>query len=227
MLVAGTVSVMLLTEMCGRLAAVSHHTLADAIRERLGLPYFALPLVGELLVDALVLTAEIGGVAVALPLLFGHDYRLWVPFVSFAAWLLLWRGTFGLIENGVSAVGLVTLAFVAGAFALHAPWHQVAAAIVPRLPDSDRVRYWYVAVNIMGSVPLLILMNDGAYLKDQRNSVLGNVLVTVIGVTFGGRWHGYRVRWDQIDLEDPRRLRLTCGVEDLGRLPAPQKRRAG
>jgi hypothetical protein len=31
----------------------------------------------------------------------------------------------------------------------------------------------------------------------------------------GKRPHGYRARWDQIDLEDERRLTLTCGVEDL------------
>ena len=35
-LVVGTVCVMLLTEMCGRLACVSHHTIADAVRERCG-----------------------------------------------------------------------------------------------------------------------------------------------------------------------------------------------
>lgn len=37
-----------------------------------------------------------------------------------------------------------------------------------------------------------------------------------------GRKHqrsGYRVKWSQIDLADPRRLRLTCTVDELERLP--------
>jgi Mn2+/Fe2+ NRAMP family transporter len=40
--VIATVFVVILCEMGGRLAAVSQHTLADAIRERIGFPYFAI-----------------------------------------------------------------------------------------------------------------------------------------------------------------------------------------
>ena len=45
-----------------------------------------------------------------------------------------------------------------------------------------------------------------------------------LGVTWAGRPHGYRVRWDQIELEDERRPRLTCGVEDLEILGPPRAR---
>src|SRR4030095_15477844 len=62
----GTFCVILRTEMSGRLAAVSHHTVADAVRERLGFRYFAIPLVIELLQDVLVLSAGIGGIAAGL-----------------------------------------------------------------------------------------------------------------------------------------------------------------
>ena len=34
----------------------------------------------------------------------------------------------------------------------------------------------------------------------------------------GRRRSGYVARWDQIDISDPERPRLTCGVEELGRL---------
>ncbi len=72
-LVVGTVCVMLLTEMCGRLACVSHHTLADAVRERCGFRYFSFLLIGEVCVDVLVLAAEMGGVAIALHLVTGIE----------------------------------------------------------------------------------------------------------------------------------------------------------
>ena len=37
-----------------------------------------------------------------------------------------------------------------------------------------------------------------------------------------GRKRGGRVaRWDQIDLSDPQRPRLTCGLQELGRATAP------
>jgi hypothetical protein len=33
--------------------------------------------------------------------------------------------------------------------------------------------------------------------------------------TLPGRLRGYLVRWDQLDLDDPDRLRLTCRVDEL------------
>ena len=88
-LAAGTLCVMFLTEMSGRLACVSHHSLVDAIRERCGFRYFSFLRIGELFVDLLVLAAEMGGVAVALHLITGIDYRWFVPIVAFALWLLI------------------------------------------------------------------------------------------------------------------------------------------
>ena len=64
--VLGTLCIALLIEMSGRFAAVSKHTIADAMRERFGLHFFMVPLTLIFLVSLLVLAAEIGGVAVAL-----------------------------------------------------------------------------------------------------------------------------------------------------------------
>jgi hypothetical protein len=46
-------------------------------------------------------------------------------------------------------------------------------------------------------------------------ALLERLAVRHLRVTWGGRPHGYRARWDQIDLEVERRPTLTCGVEDL------------
>src|SRR4051812_49969561 len=88
--------------MSGRLAAVSHHTVADAVRERLGFRYFAVPLTAEVLQDVLVLAAEIGGIAVALPPATRFDYRIFVSLVALLLWSLLWVGKFSVILKGVS-----------------------------------------------------------------------------------------------------------------------------
>src|SRR5919199_623760 len=50
------------------------------------------------------LAAVIGGVAYALQLVTGVAYQLWAIVVAFAMWLVLWLGTFGLIENGVAVL---------------------------------------------------------------------------------------------------------------------------
>src|SRR3954467_14836455 len=62
----GTLVLIFLIEMSGRLAAVGHHPLPSAVRERFGFNFFIVPLIAETLVDFLVLASEIGGACWAL-----------------------------------------------------------------------------------------------------------------------------------------------------------------
>src|ERR1043166_7116704 len=73
----GTVCLIFLIEMSGRLAAVSHHPLPSAVRERFGFGYFVVPLVAETIIDFLVLASEIGGVCLGLQLLTGISFPYW------------------------------------------------------------------------------------------------------------------------------------------------------
>ena len=91
--VVAAIVLAVLLEMTGRLAAVSQHTFADAIREHFGFRFHAGLLAIELLLDSLLLAAEIGGVSIALQLATGIGFRWWVVPVALAVWALLWRGT--------------------------------------------------------------------------------------------------------------------------------------
>ena len=53
----------------------------------------------------------------------------------------------------------------------------------------------------------------GSYAMLERLAAwrIGRALLRV----FGKRREGYRIRWDQLDLSDPRHLRLLCDVEEL------------
>jgi Mn2+/Fe2+ NRAMP family transporter len=70
-IVLGGLCVIFLVEMSGRFAAVSKHTIIDAVRERFGFNFFVYSLLPVLLVTVLVLAAEIGGVCLALQLVTG------------------------------------------------------------------------------------------------------------------------------------------------------------
>ncbi len=62
-----------------------------------------------------------------------------------------------------------------------------------------------------------VLVGPDAALERLAASLLVRALRLVIG---GSHQHsGYRVKWSQIDLADPRRPRLTCTVDELERLP--------
>ena len=188
-IVLGTICVIFLVEMSGRLAAVSKHTLADAVRERFGFNFYILPLVAEVIVDFLVLGAEIGGVCIALQLVTGISFRWWALPVAFAIWLLLWKGTFGLIENGVSLLGLVTLGFVVATFKLRPALPALAQGLIPTVPPQDTAHYLFIAVSILGALisPYLFYFYSSGAVEDKWDeSYLGvNRAVAGLGMGFG------------------------------------------
>jgi hypothetical protein len=56
-------------------------------------------------------------------------------------------------------------------------------------------------------------------------AMLERLAVRHLGVSWAGRPHGYRARWNQIDLEDERRMTLTCEVDELEKLGPRQARK--
>ncbi|HKT59882.1 MAG TPA: divalent metal cation transporter [Gemmatimonadales bacterium] len=189
-IVLGTVCIAFLVEMGGRLAAVSRHTLPDAMRERFGIAFFLVPLVTVGLVSFLVLASEIGGVCLALQFASGIAFRWWALPVAGLVWLVLWKGTFGMVEKGASLLGLVTLAFVVGAARLHPPTAELTAGLLPSLPAHEPARYWFMAVSIIGasvSPYLFYFYSAGAVEDGWDESYIGiNRVIAGAGMAFGG-----------------------------------------
>ena len=189
-IVLGAICLAFLVEMSGRLSAISKHTLPDAIRERFGFRFFVLPLVIMQLVMLLVMATELGGVSLALQFISGVSYRWWATPVAVLAWALLWKGTFGLVEKGVSVLGLVTVAFVVGALHLHPPMAEVARGALPRLPSHDSAHYWFVAVSILGASisPYLFFFYSAGAVEDRWDvsQLTINRITAGAGMGFGG-----------------------------------------
>jgi len=78
------------------------------------------------------------------------------------------------------------------------PGGQVVGRLEEVRADDD----WRITEYLIGTIGLL-----------ERLSVS---TLSVFGIARKAR--GYRVRWDQLDLRDPRRPRLTCPREDLEQL---------
>jgi hypothetical protein len=54
-------------------------------------------------------------------------------------------------------------------------------------------------------------------------ALLERLAVRHFGVGRPGRPHGYRARWDQVDLSDPERPALTCGLDQLRAIRRPRR----
>jgi Mn2+/Fe2+ NRAMP family transporter len=185
----GGLCLIFLVEQSGRLAAVSGHTLTGAIRERFGFNYFFILFLVLSLVTLLVLSAELGGVCIALELSTGIGFQWWAVPVALLVWILIWKGTFGFIEKGVSVLGLVTISFIVGAFMMKPNWRSVGSGAIPSLPAHDKSHYWFVAVSILGasiSPYLFFFYSSGAIEDHWDENYLGvNRVIASTGMSFG------------------------------------------
>jgi Mn2+/Fe2+ NRAMP family transporter len=186
----GTICVIFLIEMSGRLAAMSHHPLPAAVRERFGARYSAIVLSAQTLVDFLVLSSEIGGACLGLQLMTGVHFAWWAIPVALFAWVLLWFGNFGIIEYGVSTLGLITIVFIVAAVKMGPDWAGTTKGLLPSLPSHDKAHYWYLAVSILGATVSPYLFNfysSGAVEDEWDEEELGpNRATAILGMGFGG-----------------------------------------
>jgi Mn2+/Fe2+ NRAMP family transporter len=186
----GTLCVIFLVEMSGRLAAVSKHTIVDATRERFGFPFFSIVMLAMVLVAFLVLVAELGGIGLSLQILTGIGFPWWAIPVSFVVWAFMWKGTFTLIENGASLLGLFTVSFAVAAIKLHPDWGSAAEGLLPSSPTDHKAKYGFIAVSILGASisPHLMYFYSSGAIEDEwdESYITMNRIVAGFGMSFGG-----------------------------------------
>jgi Mn2+/Fe2+ NRAMP family transporter len=142
------------------------------------------------LVSFLVLVAELGGIGLAIQILTGIGFPRWAIPVSFIVWLLMWKGTFTLIENGASVLGLVTMSFVVAALKLHPDWGSAAHGLLPTFPLDGKAKYWFIAVSILGASisPYLMYFYSSGAIEDEWDEtyIPINRFISGLGMSFGG-----------------------------------------
>jgi Mn2+/Fe2+ NRAMP family transporter len=184
-----TICLIFLIEMCGRLAAISKHAVADAVRERFGFPFTVVPRTVEVLVNLLVLASEIGGVCLALKLATGWPIAAWALPAAFLIWLVIWISKLDWIENTTAIIGMITVCFVIAAWKMHPNLHDVARGLIPQRAPHDAARYWFIAVSMAGAVisPYMFHFYSSGAIEEEWNedSLPSNRLTAILGMGFG------------------------------------------
>ena len=103
----GVVGIIVYSEMCGRVAAVSGKAVFDAVRERVGFKAALGALVSSEIVNLMTLAAELGGVAIALQLLSGLPYRWLILLATVGFAVIIWVTSFQWIERLFGYGGLL------------------------------------------------------------------------------------------------------------------------
>jgi Mn2+/Fe2+ NRAMP family transporter len=186
---AATLFLAALAEMAGRVAAVGKRSMAAAVRERFGFHFQAVPLGAEFVIDVLLLTAELGGAAIAVKMLTGIGFQWWILPLGVAAWLILWFGNFSVIEDGIGLLGIVTLSFVVAAWRLHPNPRSIAEGFIPSTPHHDLTRYAFLAVSIVGATvsPYLLNFYSSGAIEEKwtEKDVWINRVTAFLGMGFG------------------------------------------
>jgi len=149
--VIGVVGIIVYSEMCGRVAAVSKRPVFDAIRERLGFGVGLGALISSEIVNLMTLAAEVGGMALALQLLSGLPYRVLIVVGIVALAIAIWVLPFEWIERVFGYGGLCLLVFAVAAIKLHPDWGHVANGFVPQMHASEPLVFAYFVVGLLGA----------------------------------------------------------------------------
>lgn len=189
-LVIATIAVILLVEMIGRFTAVSQKTYADVIREKFGFKFYLLPLISELIAESLLLTAELGGMALALSLFTDFSWHILFPGMALLVWMLVWRAPFSLIENGPAVLGILTFSFLAGIIVLGGPPQELWLTLWhPQIPQGELGEYLYLVAAIIGATisPYLLYFYSSGAREEQwtRSDLLLNRVTAIVGMGFG------------------------------------------
>jgi manganese transport protein len=189
-IVIGVVGIIVYSEMCGRVAAVSGKAVFDAVRERLGFKTGLAALVSAQVVNLMTLTAEVGGVAICLQLLSGLPYRWLILIASVALLVVVWVTSFDWIERIFGYGGLCLLVFAVAAVKLHPTWSAVAEGFVPSMNTESPLLYAYFVVGLLGAAMTpyeVYFYSSGAVEEQWGPKDLGlNKANAMIGYGLGG-----------------------------------------
>jgi manganese transport protein len=188
--VIGVIGIIVYSEMCGRIAAISKKAVFDAVRERVGFKAGLITLVAAQVVNLMTLTAEVGGVAICLRLLSGLPYRWLIMLAIFALGVVVWVTSFEWIERIFGYGGLCLLVFAVAAVKLDPDWGAVAQGFVPHLETTDTLLYFYFAVGLLGAAMTpyeVYFYSSGGVEEEWTEKDIGlNRANAIIGYALGG-----------------------------------------
>jgi Mn2+/Fe2+ NRAMP family transporter len=99
----------------------------------------------------MTLACEIGGVAIALQLLSGLEYR-WLILIAVVAFaVIIWVTSFEWIERLFGYGGLCMLVFAVAAVKVAPDWAKVGHGFIPHIAQNNTTLYLYFVIGLLGA----------------------------------------------------------------------------
>lgn len=187
----GVVGIILFSEMCGRVAAVSGRPVFDVVRERFGFRFGLVALFASTSLTFLTLCAELGGMAALLKLATGGPLGILVIAAAIFSVTIIWIAKFTSLERIFGYVGMLLCVFVAAAIVAGPQWGDVARGFVPSLHHgTDNMVYLFYVVGLLSAAMTpyeVYFYSSGGVEERWTPKDLGNNRANaIIGYTLGG-----------------------------------------
>lgn len=188
----GVIGICVFAHMSGRVAAVSGRATFEVIRERLGPRAGLANLAASFAINLMTLTAEVGGIALALELASSVSEGFWIPVAALAVWLVLWRVKFSVLENVAGLLGLTLIGFGVALFLLGPDWGQLAQQALQQQPSQTETStvYWYYAVALFGAAmtpyEVFFFSSGGVEEKWTVKDLAQSKINVLVGFPLGG-----------------------------------------
>ena len=149
MMIPILIALVVIQEMCVRMAIVTGKGLADLIRENFGIKMTFYILVALLLTNMFNTMSEFAGVAAGAELL-GVTRYIMVPVGAVAIALLILRGNYRFVERVFLVACLFYVTYIISAFLAKPDWGQIAkASVVPHIEPSTG--FLLLAIGLVGT----------------------------------------------------------------------------
>ena len=187
--VIGVVGIIVYSEMCGRVAAISKRPVFDLVRERVGFSAGLGTLIASEIVNLLTCAAEVGGIAIALQLLSGLPYRALMVLAVIGLLVVSWSLPFEWIERLFGYLGCCLLVLVVAAIKTHPNWSDAGHGFVPSIPTGNRLVYLYFVVGLLGAAltPYEVYFYSSGAVEDGwgPKDIRMNKITAIIGYGLG------------------------------------------
>ncbi|MGB9839882.1 Nramp family divalent metal transporter [Thermovenabulum sp.] len=193
-----TIATIILQEMSARIGIVSNRGLGDAIREAFaenpGVKYLVIALVIAALGigNSAFQSGNISGASMGLEVILGGTRKMWVAIIAVVASLLLWTGSYRLIEKVlIGLVILMSVVFVITSIVISPNWSEVMAGLfIPKIPAGALV----VTLGLIGTtvVPYNLYLHSSAAAerwgkeKDKKEAISDSRLDSILSIGLGG-----------------------------------------
>jgi NRAMP (natural resistance-associated macrophage protein)-like metal ion transporter len=147
-----TIALIVVQEMCARMAAVTGKGLSDLIREEFGFRITFLMMIGILVINFGNVVTEFIGIATSLEL-FGLPRIYTVPVCAVIVWLIIVKGQYKTVEKVFLAASFFYITYIVAGVLAHPLWKDATIATF-KPPDLRAFRdqaYLFMVIGVVGT----------------------------------------------------------------------------